>query len=769
MTHIPPQFFPPPAPASLNDLSARISAAFTAERQITSVSQGRPGELRDRYTSKLTGDRLGGDLAWPVVVGPRGMALRVTGEGVLALRDRINVRDGQRYRLSARFQRQTNPTDPSGATVRLAVQWLTASYDAAGVTVIVNATLTVAAGVQSVDTTLGVSGAVEPPTGAVYAVPYIQTFDIDAVTLVEQLEVAVAGVAGPPGPPGPASTVPGPRGPRGFQGVKGDAGNYFGFDISGIVASFAALPAPGTVDGELWAVTGAGFSTIYLSFDGAWQNLGSITTPEAFPVANVIYVQGNGSNGNSGLSLATAVRDIERALELATLREEPTLIEWYPDSDVVTQGHLDMPDDCVIVAKHRTVFIRPDVGFEERNVFRMGSGCFIEGMMFEGWRVDSLTNPTEGFAVSFRPGAVINRVPYAHKIAVRSIPSWGIVPPPLDAANGNPFVPRGGGVVLADGSVCSQFSRFPNIMTWGATPVTPNGLGYVARKGGLINAVNAVSMWSHKHFLALEGGQIVLSACSTQFGDFSMHSKGSRQIVAPASPTGTPTVQTAAASTIAAARQAIIDAMWNALVAGSYTTGWTAQDEVFTRRDAVIFLQCVEWYLGSANDKPIRDFAFGLFDVMGQPVFSSDKLAAFVFSFAHMRDSINALGINSASQAMVTAAVAAINATLTAPAFTKEVSRITAIGHTWQSTMTGVALTKIPPAGQGRPILDSILEEDEGIVIATGQDDQGASLLARNANGTLEVDAQLGLTGNLFINAVNQLAQEAALLGSFSE
>lgn len=554
---------------------------------------------------------------------------------------------------------------------------------------------------------------------------------------------------------------------RGDKGDKGDPGNALQFGLAGVVEAFADLPDPVASDLETWAVSNGGVTAIYHAMNGQWWNLGTITTEEALPVANVIYVQENGSNLNSGASLATAVRHIERALEIAELRGEPTLIEWYPDAAVVTQGHLDVPDDCAIVARHRTVFIRPAAGFEERNVFRLGSGCFIEGMMFEGWRIDSFTDPTEGFAVSFRPGAVIRRVPYAHKIAVRSIPTWGLVPPPLDAANGNPFVPRGGGVVLADGSVCSPYSIFPNIMTWGATPVTPNGIGYVARRGGLINAVNAVSMWAHKHFLALEGGQIILSACSTQFGDFTMHADGFREIVSPDPVAGALSVQTAAAAAVRAAQADIVNAMWNALVAGGYTAGWSASDETFTRGDAALFLQAIAWLLESADQTPVRSFTFGLFDSVGALVFSPDKAAAFAFSFLNMRDQINALPIAAPAKAMVTAAVAAINGTLADPVKTKEVSRITAIGHTWTANMAGVALTKIPPAANAAPIQDSILETNEGVVIATGQDDFGNALLARGPNGTLEVDAQLGLTGNLFNDAVRQRALEMSIIGSF--
>jgi len=203
-----------------------------------------------------------------------------------------------------------------------------------------------------------------------------------------------------------------------------------------------------------------------------------------YTTGNTLYVKSNGNDANDGGSWKTAFATIEHALTVATELEKQgihTLIEIGPFNTYLTKGHLDMPDNCVVKAVHRTVFVRPIPGYEQRNVFRMGSGCFLEGLMFEGWQVDDFDNPTEGFAVSFRPNAVINRVPYAHKIAVRALPEWGKIPPPLDAVNGNPYVKRAGGVALADGSVISQYSIFPNIMTWGATPVLPNGIGYCAK------------------------------------------------------------------------------------------------------------------------------------------------------------------------------------------------------------------------------------------------------------------------------------------------
>lgn len=481
------------------------------------------------------------------------------------------------------------------------------------------------------------------------------------------------------------------------------------------------------------------------------------------PVENTLFVTESGNDDREGTSWEESFGSIEKAVQVATDRGESTLIEVGPGT-YFTQGHIDVPDNCVIRCTHRTVVIKPVTGFEERNVFRLGSGCFLEGFLFEGFHVNDMDDPSEGFAVSFRPDAVITRAPYAHKIAVRSTPSWDYIAPPLDRANANPLVGKGGGVVLADGSACSPYSIYPNIMTWGATPVTQNGIGYCAKNGGLINAVNAVSIWAHKHFYALDGGQIVLSSCSTQFGDYSLVAKGTRNIVEPEEATVTLTPQSIAASEVITSKTTIINNMWNALVEGGYTLGWTALDEELTRRDAGTFLQCVAWVLETANEKPMLDFAKGLFDTKGQKVYDLSKEAAFIFSFEFMKTEIQALNIGLIAIDIVEGLVNSLISTLTNPTLRVESSTITAIGHTWTGVLAGVALTKIPPVRNQAKIQDSILEIDQGNVIASGQDDQGSAIFV----GGLEIDADTGeLSGPPFDSAVNRIATKTAISRSF--
>ena len=496
-------------------------------------------------------------------------------------------------------------------------------------------------------------------------------------------------------------------------------------------------------------------------------------TKEYGNTPGLYYVSKGGSDTNDGKSWDKAFLTIENALSVAnTSNGEITVIDVGPGI-YQTQGHLDLPDNTIIKTTHRSAVIRPEPGYEERNVFRMGSGCFIEGFIIEDFRLDDMDNPTEGFAVSFRPGAIIRRVPYAHKIAIRTTPYWTYIVPPLDRNNANPLIGRGAGVALADGDVCSPYSIFPNIMTWGATPVTHNGIGYCAKNGGLINAVNAVSLWCHRHFYAISGGQIILSACSTQFGDFTMVSNGYRQLVVPETVTITITPSPSNANTIRSSANTIVNNMWTNLVANSYTTGWTSEDEVYTRRDANTLIQSLTWVIETGNEQPMIDFAKGLYTVEANTinttdavtVFTGDKLPAFTYAFEDIRDQINSLGgLSANTNIAVTDLIDALNTTINTPTKTIQPSIITAIGHTWSGVMSGVALTKIPPAINEAKIQDSILELNQGLVIASGQDDQGSALFV----GGMSIDSDTGeLSGPPFTSAVNRIATKAVISRSF--
>jgi hypothetical protein len=498
--------------------------------------------------------------------------------------------------------------------------------------------------------------------------------------------------------------------------------------------------------------------SLQLRKNDIWVNITNQGADE--PIANTLYVSTIGDDNNTGQSEYEPLATIEEAISRATARASLTLIKIGPGV-YETEGHLDLPDNCVVQGTHRGVFIRPKPGFEVRNVFRMGSGCFIEGLIIENFRLDSLTNPTEGFAFSFRPGAVITRVPYAHKCAIRSAQPDGFTGAKLDAANSNPQFAIGAGVALADGMVCSQYSIFPNIMTWGATPVSYNGIGYCAKNGGLINAVNAISMWAHKHFLALSGGQIILSACATQFGDYSLVAEGSRKIIVPNQVSISVTANSDAANLISITRGTIANGLWSNLTTLGYNTGWDAADQAYTFFDSTVWIKSIEYMIRGGGTDMIERFQNVLYDTSANAnsVFSSDKTTAFVHSYNFIKDEINKLSINTNARESVNAATTAVITTIQTPVKRIEPSRIEAIGHTWTATMIGVWAIKIPPAEARLSIRDSIIESNSGVVIATGQDSDGNALFA----GDVTIDARFGMGGRGFIAPTKREAIKAAI------
>jgi hypothetical protein len=71
-----------------------------------------------------------------------------------------------------------------------------------------------------------------------------------------------------------------------------------------------------------------------------------------------------------------------------------------------------------------------------------------------------------------------------------------------------------------------------------------------------------------------------------------------------------------------------------------------------------------------------------------------------------------------------------------------------------------VALTKIPPAFNRSNLEASILEQDSGLVIASGQDDQGSALFV----GGMKISADTGeLSGPPFDSAVSRIATKSAI------
>lgn len=528
-----------------------------------------------------------------------------------------------------------------------------------------------------------------------------------------------------------------------------------------------------------------------VAFDGS-ANI-SISAPPSHSVYKTVYVSPEGNNGSSGRNEDRAVASIERALEIIEAQGAPTGWTVKMLGDVNTAGEIPIPDFTTILSSNmqRRNVIRPTSNNEESNVFLCGNGVHIYGLKFTGWRIDDFDNPTKGFAMAFRPGAIIlpGGVPYGQNCVVTSVTTEVPTPLPMDAASGNPAHPRGGGCVLADASVLSAYTVYPNIMTWGFTPSVANGIGYVAKNRGFINPVNAIGIGAHRHFMCLDGGQMVVSGSSSQFGDYSFWSEGSTQRIEPLKVNPSVlTTQSNAATVINAARATLIDDVWIYLVANFNAATWPAGYETLTRKDSGLFLDALAASLVHGFERPMLNFAEGLFTFDGDCVYpytlpggtTGDLHAAFEASWDRLASQLIADGnLTSGAATFVNALVARLKATLdnywyedgvgSAPSPVEKVQRklrslITAINHQWTAPLSGVEYFRVPPARAARQIRRSIVQKAGGKVKFSGQDDAGNAVFV----GGLTIDARSGqLGGPPFDSAIRGRVTRAVISRSY--
>lgn len=522
-------------------------------------------------------------------------------------------------------------------------------------------------------------------------------------------------------------------------------------------------------------------------FDGT-TNI-SLLAPPSNVEPRVIYVRNDGDNLAAGGNAHTAVRNVETALERIWSLPEATRGQWTIKllTDMLpTTGSLDVPDYTTIMGTNfqRRTLITPSAGNAGRNVFRCGNGVHLVNLKFAGWQIDDFNNPTAGFAMVFRPGAILlpGGVPYGQNCVVSSSVSDVPTPLPMNAGAGNPAYPKGGGCVLADGSVLSPYSVYPNVMTWGFTPSSMNGMGYVAKNRGFINPVNAIGVGAHRHFMCLAGGQMVVSGSSSQFGDYSFWSEGSTQQVVPLKLTNTAviTTQANAATVITGLKTSLINDVWGFLAAGYNAGNWPSGYEAFTRKDAGLFLDAISASLVHGFERPMLNFAEGMFGFDGVCVYAYSYHTAFKASWDRLALGLSNSGqINAGAMAMVNAMVARLKATVDnywfevgqgpAPTTPEKVRRklrslITAINHQWTAPLAGVEFYRVPPSRAARRIRRSIVQRDGGRVQFSGQDDAGNACFV----GGLIIDARSGeLGGPPFESAIRGRVTRAVISRSY--
>jgi hypothetical protein len=257
-----------------------------------------------------------------------------------------------------------------------------------------------------------------------------------------------------------------------------------------------------------------------------------------------------------------------------------------------------------------------------------------------------------------------------------------------------------------------------------------------------------------------DGGQMLVSGSSSQFGDYSFWSEGSCKRIVPLQVAASLiTSQSTATAIINAQRTTLIDNMWSFLLANHGASSWPANFQALTRKDAGLFLDALASSLTHGFERPMLNFAEGMFKFNGDCVYTYSYNAAFHASWDRMLTTLLATNqLTTGAAAMAQALVTRLKATLNnhwhevgqgpAPSMVEPVRRvlrslITAINHQWTAPLSGVEYLRVPPARNARQISRSIMQRNGGRVIFSGQDDSGNAAFV----GGLTIDARSGRLG----------------------
>ena len=161
-----------------------------------------------------------------------------------------------------------------------------------------------------------------------------------------------------------------------------------------------------------------------------------------------VHVASDGNDDYPG-TILQPVRTLKRAEGLALEKAGGS----YDRNDINNAVHISvgpgtyyvdepimLPDDCSMTStagQYATV-IQKKKGFERTNGILVGSGCYVQGFGYMNFEVDNFDQPEGGFAIAYRPGALLRRSPYLRDSTQLSNFNRLDVEPPL-----NPFNSKG--------------------------------------------------------------------------------------------------------------------------------------------------------------------------------------------------------------------------------------------------------------------------------------------------------------------------------------
>jgi len=263
----------------------------------------------------------------------------------------------------------------------------------------------------------------------------------------------------------------------------------------------------------------------------------------------VVYVDATaGDDGNDGHRISRPKQTIKAAINQINADAA------YGDGSVVVVApgvyqevapiDITKKDVSIIGTALRSCIIHPTPATEENSLFRVNSGTFLQNLTLTGVKASGVRGaagsidpdgtyglpPSQGWNVSFYPGAMIYKSPYIQNCTNFSDSE-------IDNANLNAHTPAGGsagdtdsaptgGGLLIDGSVVNSNSPLRSMVCDSYTHVGLDGPGILVTNNGYCQATSSYAFFNHYHIKCLNGGQANLAASTTDFGRYGLIADG---------------------------------------------------------------------------------------------------------------------------------------------------------------------------------------------------------------------------------------------------
>lgn len=319
-----------------------------------------------------------------------------------------------------------------------------------------------------------------------------------------------------------------------------------------------ANPNPPTTlqTGKQWLSIAPG-NQVHKIYDGSGWRTVAVGQPY-IPGTNTIvrYVDAtNGSDASdvTGYLPQAPLRSIKRAVDLVN-----TTLDQYgnpPDGSLILVQpgvyqeilpiQIQRKNISIVGTALRSVFVQPTQATETNTMFECNTGTLLANMTFVGLKASGTRgNSTydsdstyglpenQGWCAAFFNNAIIKKSPYIQNCtsfndsSIDNSVEYDQTNLQPGGLGGDLTSSMSGGGILCDGAAVSSNSPVRSFVVDSFTQINLDGPGILCTNNGYAQLVSFFGTFCHYHAKSLNGGQLNLSNCTTDFGRYGLVADG---------------------------------------------------------------------------------------------------------------------------------------------------------------------------------------------------------------------------------------------------